>query len=367
MAKSKPVSNKLIDDSSSAFPVPFSLKEFQGDILEVFYFHLRTICWIVGDKAALRIVDGVLAPDSSAWELHDPDSTASDIGLTYDHIRETTFATSLEHLYQFAYYGRVDASAGPMEDESEYSWIAAIVKDACHGAVNSEWGLRNYEMSKHSYNCLAVVDLSNARVVLEGGEPFTIWGRHEMSDAGEWMLTIHQMAILSGMEEMSIRAAANPKRANPLITISEHGSTRVDPEVAKAWLKSKGKYIPIVRQWVKPEIDLTTKPFANVVDLVNALDARCNAIETNGNKELLNGKLQELGLKLGRTFAGDPMLEVSESQFADDVLMRRLAAAIELPPELFSLRVKQVLAQQQLSRIEKQLREFTEAQTATAP
>jgi len=105
-----------------------------------------------------------------------------------------------------------------------------------------EWLLRGSNAGLAIFRCRQVVDLANARNILEGGESyFPYFSPNNMADSNDG-LVIRQMALLAAMEEMSIRAAANPKRANPLKTIVEGKNTVILIADARAWLESKGLY-----------------------------------------------------------------------------------------------------------------------------
>ena len=262
MAKPSKVQPAGNNESKGAFEIPFPLESFQSNILEVFFFYMRTIGWLAGADVAWRIAGKVKAPDADPNKMFDPDSTAASLGLTYNDIHRTPYARSLERLYQYAYFGRLDASAGAIEFDSEYTWIAAIVNDAARSEMSNLWALHGKAIGKSASNCLEVVELANARTILEGDKAFKLLegGSSNKDDLiGVSKLTIRQMALLSGMKEMSIRAAANPERPNALKTIvSGAKNTFVVPAVAKAWLQSKGLYVRIDREWSEGEFDLKT-------------------------------------------------------------------------------------------------------------
>ena len=245
MAKSSQAQSAGNKASKGTFVIPFSPEAFQSDILQVFFFYMRTIAWMAGADAAWRIASAEKASDADLNKMFDPDSAASSLGLIYKHIRDTPFARLLERLYQYAYFGHLDASAGAIEFGSEYMWIAAIVNDAKCGEMSSLWALHGKAIGKSASNCLEVVDLANARTILEGNKAFKLLedGASNKDDPiGVSNLTIRQMALLSGMKEMSIRAAANPERPNALKTIiSGAKNTFVDPTDAKAWLPCRSR------------------------------------------------------------------------------------------------------------------------------
>lgn len=343
-----------IDDRISVFPVPFSLDAFRNDILEVFFHYVRIIGWIADEKTALQVMN--LEP-ANPGHLFNPEWSAKDNGLNYEHVRGTQFAVALEHLYEFAFFGRRDLSAEPMEDEGYYMWVSDLVLDAFESSVSAHWDMYGSMASDHAKNCLVVAETANARVILEGGEPFSYFnnGSGRVESASEGVLTIRQMALLSGMEEMSIRAAANPKRANPLKTHTSDVGTRIAIDVAKEWLTSKGRYLPIEIYRSAGNVDLSKRGFADYQDLWHALNARCLMIADRDGLDLVKEKLAALHLRLAPGIS--EYLEIEDAAYANEPLIRLLADLLELPADLLVLRCKETVANEQLAAIGRQIKQ----------
>ena len=104
MAKSSQAQSDVNKEFKGTFEIPFPLKSFQSDMLEVFFFYMRTIGWMSGADAAWRIASADKASGADLNKMFDPDSTAASLGLTYSHIRSTRFARILERLYQYAFF-----------------------------------------------------------------------------------------------------------------------------------------------------------------------------------------------------------------------------------------------------------------------
>lgn len=350
------IKNKIPDQEevSRSFPVPFTLEEFQKDITEVFFYQMRTIALITDPKTAFRVLNIEIKDDE--YDIYDQDNSATDLGVTYDHIRNTTFATTLERLYEYAFYGKWDTNAESMGDEGVYMWASGIVCDALRSDVAEIWGAFGWDIESHAKRCVLVAETANARNTLEGGEIFhNFYNGTKRELTGDDVLTIRQMALLSGMEEMSIRAAANPKRANPLITITEDGGTRVACDVAKSWLESKGRYVPITFYRSKGDLDLTKRKFLNYFDMWLALNDCFLKLSDLVGIETLTTKLNAIGLSVLPSIQG-VHLEITEENFANESLMHSLAEILELPAVLLALRAKELNANQMLENVEKQLR-----------
>jgi hypothetical protein len=360
MAKTqKPIAT--IETNTSGFPVPFTLDEFRKDIVEVFFQHVRTIAWITDPKTAWKITG--LDASGEMNDILSPERSGSELGLTYEQIRTTPFASALEHMYGFAFFGRRDASAESMEYESYYMWLADLVCDAMYGNVSMQWDSYGLDITDRASRCVLVVETANARNVLEGGEAFSYFsnGPARGDSVGfDGSLTIRQMALLSGMEEMSIRSAANPKRANPLKTHTEDGGTRVNIEVAKEWLQSKGRYVPITLFYSASDVDLTKRRFSDFQEIWFALNARFLMIAGRDGETNIEANLAEIGLEVKSGFSGR-YLDIDDSSYANDQMVRSLAQTLELPADLLVLRCKELVTSQQLADIEKQLRQAVSA------
>jgi hypothetical protein len=342
------------DDRISAFPVPFSLDAFRKDILEVFFHYVRIIGWITDEKTASQVMGFASA---NPGYLFDPEWSTEDHGLNYERVRGTQFAVALEHLYEFAFFGRRDLSAESMEYESYYMWVSDLVLDAFDSSVSEQWGSYGGMVSEHAKNCLLVAETANARVILEGDEPFSYFnnGKSRVESASEGVLTIRQMALLSGMEEMSIRAAANKKRVNPLKTHALDGGTRIAVDVAKDWLRSKGRYVPIEIYRSAGNVDLSKRGFADYQDLWHALNARCLMIADRDGLDLVKEKLAVLNLRLAPGVSD--YLDIDDAAYANEPLIRLLADLLELPADLLVLRCKETVANEQLAAIGRQIKQ----------
>lgn len=358
MARTPTAVRPTVTEQTASFPVSLTILALRDAVLDVFLHYMTTICRMTDEATAWRIVG---LPVTEGPSLFDYDRSADEFGLTYVHIRQTKFARVMEHLYWFAFFGRFDdESAESMFEESVYTWVSAIVCDAAYGYLANEYDSYGGTICDNAQKCVLVAELANARHMLEGGESFYngFRGRGNKDNAlSEGSLNVHQMALLSGMEEMSIRAAANPKRATPLQTHVEDGGTRIALDVAKAWLQSKGRYIPIT--WSADEIDLAKSGFANPSALIEALEARRAVIAARGSAQELNDRLAELGVIVEKQLDGHQW----GINLSDENLMRTLATVLELPVDLLVLRTKEMLANEQLSQIQRQLREITIATT----
>lgn len=86
---------------------------------------------------------------------------------------------------------------------------------------------------------IRVVRTAVARHVLDGGTRWTDYEDGELE-----ALSLSEVALLADMDERSVRNAANPKLAKPLVTASSGKRTYVAIEDARKWLEGRKGFIP---------------------------------------------------------------------------------------------------------------------------
>jgi hypothetical protein len=349
-----PQENLTANAQESGFPVPLSTEQFHDDVVTLFLHQIRQIAWLT-DRNKAWLITGKVPADSSS--LFDPELSSGDAGLVYADIQETPFAQYLENMYQYAYFGVLDESLEPMEYETGYTWMASLLYDMNRSMFMVEWESYGGDGKHSAARCLTVAELANARMVLEGKEGFSHFSgaSQREDDTTSWVdaLTIRQMALLAGMEEMSIRAAANPKRANPLPTFSEEGRTRIAISDAKAWLQSKGRYVPVTRRWTRKEIDFTTRRFSSFPDMLGiVMDRRADLMRQEGTSDDFFNTFADLFSRYGLN-AEEPRTCFAHQQYVHD-----LAEVLRFPIELFCLRVRELLAKEESDAVKRALQEL---------
>lgn len=337
------------------FPVPFSIEELRSNILYFFLTQVRSIGWMTDAATAWRITG---KPEVTASELFDPDMTPGDLELTYADISETMFARCMESLYQFAYFGVLDESIESMSYESIYTWLTAIVDDTARGRVMTEWDSYGAFGAMDTSNLYRVAETANARRILEGLEHFYYFEGKDGDQTDNDALNVRQMALLAGMEEMSVRAAAGPSRgSNRLTTYKEGGHTRISIEEAKRWLQAKGRYIPVTRRWTRKEIDFTTRRFSSFDDMLQvAMNRRAELMRQDPSDDFYNA-FSALFNKYGLT-PEEPHACFSHKQY-----VRELAEVLRFPVDLFCLRVRELLVKEESDAVRRALQELSQSTT----
>lgn len=342
--------NVTFTEHLSRFKAPFTLDTFRGDIAEVLLHYMRTYVMLVGASTEKAYESFGVAPDPENPEpddiIFDSESSAVNLGLTYERIKHMDFVQTLERMYDFAYEGRLDSSYERMEDESHFSFVSALVVDALNGEFAEEWTVRGSNGGQGLSRCVSVAELANARNVLEGGESF--FSRFSPSRSLDHLkgLTIRQMALLAGMEEMSVRAAANPKRANPLKTVSDSNGTYIELRDAKEWLASKGLYVPVSYHIKSDLFDLSARGFSSTSELRDVLWARLHGqFDTLGKRATCERLPEAIRANYKRLF------DIDDATLQNEGFIKELAVALELPARLLYLRIIQVYAEEKLRTV----------------
>lgn len=344
---------------AGGFPIPFTLDSLREDIVTLYFQQARTIGWMAGASAFWTLIER--KPGIEEYAAFDPDTTPKDIGFDYSDIASTEFAKSIEVMYQYAYFGIQDESVENLDSESIHMWVSAILSDMANSRVADEW--ENYGATAYgpAKRCLEVAELANARRVLEGAKDnffhFSGKGKDD-DDVGLESLTVRQMALLAGMEEMSIRAAANPKRVNPLPTYSDEGRTRIAIDAAKTWLISKGRYVPIQRVFSAGDIDLSKRRFKSISDFVETMNARIHMIRNRDKTDRpMADQLFSAGLL---TEVENGLSEFNIEALRDPAKLSVLAETLEFDQRLLSISVREALANEELNRVECERREISQ-------
>lgn len=262
--------------------------------------------------------------------------------------------------------GQRDTSVEELGPGGYHIAVAALVRDLARssflrflqhtGAVRAEQSVAR---------CLQTVELANARLTLEGLPRFFNFyvkddnldldalingGDADLPQGGYGAaLTVRQMALLSGLEEQSIRTFANPARPNSIATVQCKGRVVVRIEDAKPWLIARQRYVPLVAPVDGTELELASRPFASLLELETLVIARLARLEAGAPLDVLRDLVkQHAGLTVEPT-------NVGQAWMADAACVRAVAELVGLQPDLFALRVTELLFADALQRVRREI------------
>ena len=356
------MNNDNTEMSSSIFRAPLTKSELHSHVVTVGLLLARQLHFVflrsssdVHEKAQAMLL-GLDSTDG----MNMPDETPGREGgeLSYEHLANSALAGTMDELYNFAYHGMMFSNGYDMNSESSPAWISMILVDLSRSHFASEW--HEYSPCLDAIKALqSVCETAEARMTLEkiqDGDTFMGWYGYE----GHEGLTFRQMALLSGMSDASLRTLANPKRNNPLKTQSNGRNTYIDCIDAKAWLISKGRYVPLTDTDVKgAQLDLANESITSLDELQDRMDSRLHFLlgsdeGADTEKALASIRSTLLGKRI---IDQTPFLNLSDEDMADSGLMRKIANALRLPAELLTLKVAHLRAIQQAQALQRRFEE----------
>jgi hypothetical protein len=353
------------DDIAAGFPVPFTKDALKKDILDVMLILInQTRFTFFRDSNSEAQLWALLSkrPIDFAFELANPDMTPVDLGLSFPDIEGIEMVQTLMEFYDFGVHGILDTSK-PCFDDSDGSGncLSRILYDLRRSKFLEDWtGYKSEDLFGAVDRCLLITELANARLMLESGREGFFLG-HQGST-----LSIRQISLLSGMTEASIRTLAGPNRKNRLITKKNGNNTVIEIEDARAWLISKGRYIPIKKTSARGAEDFTGRKFFSRDEFEEAIGYRREFLINELGEEVVNQRIANSGIvkvdiphtNIFGTFKG-----IGNEQLLNTDLMRRLSEVLELPTELFVLRAAEAVTHEQLRAIETQLKQIQTGST----
>lgn len=343
--------------SSASFPTPFGKDQLREDVLAIYLFQARQAYLFCSQETAWPLAGATRVDQAGALWIGE--NTAKDLAIEYEMVQDSHFAKALEQQYEFAFRGKVTTGLEPMTYESMHMWVADCLMDLNSSQLVAEWESYGVDLQSAAARCLHVCELANARLVLEGAEPFSYFSgldagaRRTKKQASETAtsiegLTIRQMSLLSAMEEMSIRTAASRQGPNMLSTFKdEHRRTLVKHEDAKKWLIAKGRYVPIDAE--EQVVDLSrTRP--NSVRAFNDLVISRIRQLTHDTARRME-RLKQLGHLV--TERGLPFNDaLTREALMDSGLMKAIAGVLEMQPEMLAVRARQAALHEEVLELE---------------
>lgn len=324
------------------------LREFHNSV----YHWAQAMGIAIGHAPVLRLLAPEAAERDYDWDKELPEEPATP--KVIEQLRTWEVTRYVERLYDFGMLGIAYDVASEMDSESMYTYACAFLEDLMNSRVHAELESAT-GVDFYPRMALEAAQTALARHLLEQiGERFYCFAGQ--GDDGE--LTIRDIALLARMEEKSVRNAANPKRPGHLKTRSRDGSTYVEPADAKEWLMARGRYIPVTRGYAEVCANLDTLSFHDLGDAWRFIVGRYRS---------LGHSAEEFGRLVGAEDLRDPppgtalhlesdervnlSFELTVETARDAVSMARFARVLELPKELFVLRMKEAALNEELTRV----------------
>lgn len=346
------------EQPSGAFEPPFTKADMLAELEDTLWGWLQAMRFGVDDDAAVRLLGH---PDAAAVLAAADDFSGPVPDQFRPLVRGWSVVKILGDLYDYAMLGF--DSTYEMDSESEYTHVSAFLLDLHKSHVQAE--IDTFGTGRDCPMAIQVVHTALARQILEeDSELFLDPSVHGLSLRIDGRLTFRDMALLAKMEEKSVRNAANPKRPNALRTVSIDGAACIEPHDAREWLKARGRYLPIVPRHRRAQIDLSTHAFEDLDEALRYIEDRFRFLEltadefgqATGERELREWTAPAMELH-GPMI--DPRFEFTPDVARDAERMARFARVLEVPVEIFVLRMREAAAREELGQARQALHALT--------
>ena len=345
--------------SPFVLPQPFTIEQMRADIVDIYLLQLRTTYLLSTDAKIWELAGKTGIREGEIWMA---DCSPQAYGLSYEDVQNTPLAEALEQQYSFGFLGYDNNMCEPMHDETMHTWTAAYLTDLKNSVVAAEWAGYAPESVIDVSRCFHACALANARLVLEGREGFFPYMSAKENDAHKVdqdvpALTVPQMALLAGMEEMSIRAAISRPGANQLKSFKDDRRTLIRSADAKAWLQAKGRYVTVSDKSHSGEVlNLEKTSFLSIRGFEHAISARIDFYRRNRPELNVEQRLIEISIvpiePLYNFFNTERLLNAE--------LMKKLGEIIDLPPGLLALKAKEAVYKEELAKLADQMQQVNQ-------
>lgn len=314
----------------------FGPEQMQTDICNILLMEARKHNQMLEHTLNMKAIGLEEVSEMAFWDYS---LNATELEMTFSNVKSTEFAKAMLDNYDFGFHAVTGTRSEHMEYDSLHNWFGAYLlglNGSPYVAENEAWG--NYDLKDAIRRCLYTMELSNARLVLEGNEPFyhfSLSDKKEDESASQGELTIRQLAMLAGMEEMSLRSHISRKNSPILEIRKQDRRTIVDAKVAREWLIAKGRYLPVKVGRRTTDLDLSITQFRDINDLKEALSDRLGVINDRapGAKDQFLATLQ--------AHEREGMYELTLDDYGKADLMAAIAQVLGLPPKLLILRAEE--------------------------
>lgn len=307
---------------------PFTKAELLADVRNLFYVFANEMgrIFLVRDSLYLLGLD----PAYVAENYGDDEAL---LKAVEKKLPSYEFTRYLMDFYDYAYEGIL------YRDRIDWSIVEEDILPFFDGLLEMSTFLENNATVDFRYDrCQEVIDLAMARHFLDEG--------CHVFDAGEHLLyhlTLRQVALLSGLDEKTVRNLANRKAKNHLPTVNLNGRTYVDGNIASEWLVARGfKQTMVLDNNV--DRDISRAGFYSLEDIGQYVKVR---------RELTERAITEVASALGGKDAL-PWIEAVEEgklEFNQDYC-QKLAKELSIDQRDFTLAALKVYQKQQLALVE---------------
>lgn len=335
------------------FPLPFTREQMKEDICNIYLFEARKASHLYGEE---RAPDPIFLKGMSHSYWFDHNQDTRDLALTYDKVNHLNFAMAMEDFFDYGFYAVSFNRVEAMEYESVYTWFGYYLHDCSTSRYLEEWESYGGMILDSIKRCLYVCELANARRILERGEAFCyLQSAFKGEDVPTDELSIRYLAMLAGMEELSLRSAISRKTPPVLTTNKDDRRTYIESDDAKAWLIAKGRYQPVIAGRLSAELDLTKTRFDSISDFIDMLSDRLEFVGDQSTDRLaLKASMGEV-LSMHKV---ESLHYLGFEQLFNEKLIEAIGGILQLPGGLLKVRAKEAALKSRISNCELELKQL---------
>lgn len=331
-------------------PLPFTREQLREDVCNILLFEARKAAHLHGMSSIAKPAFLDDFDDSSYFSWNSQEYNASELGITYDKVSHFELALAMEDCFDYGFYAAISARTESLEYENIHTWIGYYLQDSATSRYFEEWESYGAKILDSFKRCLYAYELANARLMLEDKEAicyFRTDAKDEDGNTGE--LSIHQLSMLAGIEELSLRSAISRKTAPILEIKKDDRRTYIEIDTAKQWLIAKGRYQPELTVRHSAELDLSNTRFDSVEEFLEMLTDRFAFIRDKANdraafeqsmtQALLAHKVESLRALWFEELCNDPLIE-------------SIATLLDLSVDLLKNRAKEAVLKTRIKECE---------------
>lgn len=336
------------------FPLPFTREQVREDVCNIFLFEARKAAHLYGALQAAPYPAFLNGLEFHEW--FDQDYGPKELEITFEKVSSNQFAMAMEDFFDYGFYAVSFTRVEPMEYETVHTWFGYYLQDCSMSHYLEEWESYGAKILDSVKRCLFVCELANARRILEGKEAFCYIRSAAKDEAGLIdELSIRYLAMLAGMEELSLRSAISRKTAPVLEIKKDDRRTYIESDVAKNWLIAKGRYQPVVVGHLSAEIDLAKTRFDSIGDFTRMLGDRLAFVgDKSSDIELLKTSINAV-LSAHKV---EYLWMLGFDDLCNDELIQSIAALLDLPLGLLKIRAKEAALKSRISSCEWELKQL---------
>lgn len=234
----------------------------------------RTGMQMVADQLALLVGKQVAAGVAglTAEQMDDVNPGFSE----NNHILDLDGANLLRQVHRFAYLGKLSGwLADELNDNAIGRWETMFV--GMNKLASANWGGQPFD------KCLQTIRVANLRLCLMP-ETHTYLFAEDGKHFVQGCIHISELAVLSGLEEKTLRNIGSASHKRHLPTLKIGSKTYVALSVALPWLEARG-FASTIFDMAPAKRDLGANPFYSKADIAAFIAAR--RVELNLSDEAL--------------------------------------------------------------------------------